>query len=67
MITSDFSILMFNCYIPVNSHGIPGELSHENDMLSSYVKSSPSVVSIGNRAATRAISATSENRTDINP
>ena len=62
MITGDFSILMFNCYIPVyNSHGIPGELSHENDMLSSYMKSSPSVVSIGNRAATRAISATSEN------
>ena len=66
MITGDFSILMFNCYIPVNSHGIPGELSHENDM-SSYVKSSPSVVSIGNRAATRAISATSENTSDINP
>ena len=67
MITSDFSILMLNCYIPVNSHGIPDELSHENDMLSSYVKSSPSVVSIGNRPATRAISATSENTSDINP
>ena len=67
MITGDFSILMFNCYIPVNSHGIPGELSHENDMLSSYVKSSPSVVSISNHAATRAISATSENTSDLNP